>query len=68
MFECTKLAEVRFKYFKDLEEELCNKGWEMIWYIFTSGDLNVRRHLLLDNIFEDNYELGTILDKVCKSM
>jgi hypothetical protein len=66
MFICTKLADVRSKYFKELEEELCNTGWEIIWYIFMTGDINIRRHLLLDNIFEDNYELGTILDKCCK--
>jgi len=68
MFKCSSLRNVRFKHFKELEESLNRQGWRSIWIIFNEGDLSVKHHLLLDNIFIDNFELGTILDNSCKSL
>ncbi len=68
MLECRSLDHIRNDHFENLKRELYCKGWDMIWQIFLNGDVNLKHHLLLDNIFEDNFDLGCVLDKCCKSL
>ena len=60
------MIKSNLKHFKKLEEDLSNSGWESIWRIFNEGGIDVKHHLLLDNIYKDNCELGSILDNCCK--
>ena len=66
MFECTKLAIIRDTSFNMLKNNLLKKGWDNMWQLFINGNIDIKRHLMLDNIFQDNNEVGRILDQGCK--
>ena len=66
MFACNRYSEIRNDVFKNLKDELETNGWGAMWVVFTSGDSQIKRHLLLDNIFKDNNDLGKYFDVYCK--
>lgn len=68
MFECTSLATIRETTYNTMKNIISAKGWDTMWHLFMNGNIEMKRHLMLDNIFKDNYELGNIFDQGCKQL
>lgn len=67
MFECSSLDPIRNDVYKTLQQTLYHNDLDIFWDIFINGSIDMKRHLMLDNIFQDNYDLGNVFDQCCKS-
>ena len=66
IFECSALNHIRDEAYNSLREALLNNNCEVLWDMFTQGDTDTKRFLLLGDLFQEDYSLGNSVDTCCK--